>query len=205
MPSEPDPDGALAFITAQQARFDAGLGWAWAITSSNEDVVGYVGALWIAKPAGRASIGYWKQNHRWLNPPGWQDSHMAPAAELLPAPAQRRLRLAWTIAGLLALGTVVASTGWLLAAHEGRGIAPECYGLQGRSDIRFDPLHGSNTERSTFAVAESNDSIMLGYWEQADDAPHMQRGYGSRITYTLTRPLGDRAVVDPAGHLIPEC
>ena len=62
VPSDPTSDGALAFIAAQRDRIQAGHGWAWAITSVTGDVLGYVGALWIAEPAGRASIGYWTHN-----------------------------------------------------------------------------------------------------------------------------------------------
>jgi [ribosomal protein S5]-alanine N-acetyltransferase len=63
VPSEPDAAGALAFIEAQRKRIDEGRGWAWAITDKDE-VVGYVGALWVSKPAGRASIGYWTKASR---------------------------------------------------------------------------------------------------------------------------------------------
>lgn len=60
VPAEPDAAGALAFVEAQRARFDQGRGWAWAVVSLARDaVVGYVGALWVARSAGRASIGYW--------------------------------------------------------------------------------------------------------------------------------------------------
>lgn len=59
VPSAPDVEGARAFIAAQNTRFQAGNGWAWAITSTAGVAIGYVGALWIAQSAGRASIGYW--------------------------------------------------------------------------------------------------------------------------------------------------
>lgn len=59
VPSEPDPDRAAAFIVAQRDRVAAGRGWAWAACSADGAVTGYVGALWIAPSAGRASIGYW--------------------------------------------------------------------------------------------------------------------------------------------------
>ena len=59
VPSAPDVDGARAFIAAQSDRYRTGNGWAWAITSPSGVAIGYVGALWIAQPAGRASIGYW--------------------------------------------------------------------------------------------------------------------------------------------------
>jgi ribosomal-protein-alanine N-acetyltransferase len=60
--ASPGRRGALAFIAAQGDRLKAGHGWAWAITSVTGDVLGHVGALWIAQPAGRASIGYWTHN-----------------------------------------------------------------------------------------------------------------------------------------------
>lgn len=59
VPSDPDMDGALAFIAAQRDRIEAGGGWAWAITSVTGEMLGYVRALWISRSAGRASIGYW--------------------------------------------------------------------------------------------------------------------------------------------------
>jgi ribosomal-protein-alanine N-acetyltransferase len=62
VPNDPDMDGALAFIAAQRDRIETGRGWAWATTSVAGDVLGYVGALWISEPAGRASIGYWTRN-----------------------------------------------------------------------------------------------------------------------------------------------
>jgi ribosomal-protein-alanine N-acetyltransferase len=60
VPDHPDPAGALAFVEAQTARFGQGRGWAWAVVPLGEEQpVGYVGALWVARPAARASIGYW--------------------------------------------------------------------------------------------------------------------------------------------------
>jgi RimJ/RimL family protein N-acetyltransferase len=60
VPSEPDRAGALAFVEAQNARIEEGRGWAWAVAlPETDEVVGYVGALWVAKPAARASIGFW--------------------------------------------------------------------------------------------------------------------------------------------------
>jgi [ribosomal protein S5]-alanine N-acetyltransferase len=60
VPSGQDADGAAAFIEAQHARRREGRGWAWAVVPRGTTVaVGYVGALWVAEPAGRASIGYW--------------------------------------------------------------------------------------------------------------------------------------------------
>jgi [ribosomal protein S5]-alanine N-acetyltransferase len=60
VPSGQDAEGAAAFIGAQHARRREGRGWAWAVVPRGMRVpVGYVGALWIAEPAGRASIGYW--------------------------------------------------------------------------------------------------------------------------------------------------
>jgi RimJ/RimL family protein N-acetyltransferase len=65
VPSEPDEAGALAFVEAQSARIEDGRGWAWAVAlAETDEVVGYVGALWVAKSAGRASIGYWTKAGR---------------------------------------------------------------------------------------------------------------------------------------------
>src|SRR5690242_18589512 len=62
VPHEPDPAGARAFIAEQRQRHDHGAGWAWAVCADDGRVIGYVGALWIARPAGRASIGYWARD-----------------------------------------------------------------------------------------------------------------------------------------------
>jgi ribosomal-protein-alanine N-acetyltransferase len=60
VPAERDTAGALAFVAAQIERSEEGLGWAWAVVPcGGGEVVGYVGALWVAEPAGRASVGYW--------------------------------------------------------------------------------------------------------------------------------------------------
>jgi ribosomal-protein-alanine N-acetyltransferase len=65
VPRKPDPAGALAFVDAQTARIEDGRGWAWAVAlPETGEVVGYVGALWVARPAGRASIGYWTRAAR---------------------------------------------------------------------------------------------------------------------------------------------
>lgn len=61
VPDEPSATGALAFVAAQVARRAEGRGWAWAVVPTRgAATMGYVGALWISEPAGRASIGYWK-------------------------------------------------------------------------------------------------------------------------------------------------
>lgn len=60
VPGEPDAAGARAFVEAQNARIEEGRGWAWAVTRPETgEAIGYVGALWVAEPAARASIGYW--------------------------------------------------------------------------------------------------------------------------------------------------
>jgi ribosomal-protein-alanine N-acetyltransferase len=60
VPNTRDVAGALAFVEAQHARIEEGRGWAWAVVPlGGDEVVGYVGALWVAQSAGRASIGYW--------------------------------------------------------------------------------------------------------------------------------------------------
>jgi ribosomal-protein-alanine N-acetyltransferase len=51
---------ALRFVAFQHKRLADQQGWGFAFTGCDDDeAVGYVGVLWIAKPAGRASIGYW--------------------------------------------------------------------------------------------------------------------------------------------------
>jgi ribosomal-protein-alanine N-acetyltransferase len=51
---------ALRFVASQHKRLADKQGWGFAFTGCDDDeAVGYVGVLWIAKPAGRASIGYW--------------------------------------------------------------------------------------------------------------------------------------------------
>ena len=106
---------------------------------------------------------------------------------------------------LLAITSVTACVGWFLAAREGRGVPPDCYTLDGDRWLRFDALHGISTERSTFAVAESGDQVMLGYWERADSGASAAIGYPARLSYSLRWPLGHRPVVDPAGNTIPRC
>jgi RimJ/RimL family protein N-acetyltransferase len=60
VPDRPDAAAALAFVDAQRVRFESERGWAWAVVPSGQDeAVGYVGALWVAQSAARASIGYW--------------------------------------------------------------------------------------------------------------------------------------------------
>jgi len=49
---------ALRFVASQHKRLADQQGWGFAFTGCDDDeAVGYVGVLWIAKPAGRASIG----------------------------------------------------------------------------------------------------------------------------------------------------
>ncbi|WP_122816826.1 GNAT family N-acetyltransferase [Nocardioides pantholopis] len=59
VPNQLGPASARAFIASQRGRCEAGTGWAWAITVGGGPALGYVGALWTAQSAGRASIGYW--------------------------------------------------------------------------------------------------------------------------------------------------
>lgn len=55
-----DRAAALRFVASQHKRLDDRQGWGFAVTGRDDDeAVGYVGVLWIAEPAGRASIGYW--------------------------------------------------------------------------------------------------------------------------------------------------
>lgn len=54
-------------------------------------------------------------------------------------------------------------------------------------------------------MAEPNTRVMLGYWKEVGDGIHTAEGYNGRLAYTLTEPLGDRQVVDPAGDPVPSC
>lgn len=81
----------------------------------------------------------------------------------------------------------------------------ECYTLEDGKLISFNASHGNQTHRSTFAVAESDDEVMLGYWEEADDSLHTMEAYDGSVRYLLVTPLGARDVVDPAGEITPMC
>jgi len=55
-----DRTAALRFVAAQHKRLADRQGWGFAVTGRGDDeAVGYVGVLWTARLAGRASIGYW--------------------------------------------------------------------------------------------------------------------------------------------------
>lgn len=120
-------------------------------------------------------------------------------------PRGARGGLLWLALCVLAVTTLVAASGWFLAAREGRGIPPECYTLDGPYGIQFAPVHGNATRRAMFAVAESDNEVTLGYWEDVANGNHTDEGYPSLLTYTLTEPLGDRKVVDPSGEPISAC
>lgn len=121
------------------------------------------------------------------------------------SPSRARVGLLWLAVCALAVTTLVAASGWFLAARDGGGIPPDCYTLDGPYGIQFAPLHGNATRRATFAVAESDSEVMLGYWEDVANNNHTDEGYPTVLTYTLTEPLGDRNVVDPAGEPISAC
>lgn len=58
VPATPDEDQALAYIARQNGRLPSGVGYAYAIARTSDDVaVGYIGLTQLAD--GRASIGYW--------------------------------------------------------------------------------------------------------------------------------------------------
>lgn len=62
VPTGADHDSARAFIDMQIRMEQDGDGWAWAVTKPRgEEPVGYVGAMWLGKASGRASIGYWTE------------------------------------------------------------------------------------------------------------------------------------------------
>jgi hypothetical protein len=112
------------------------------------------------------------------------------------------LRRAFT--GALVVICLSTTTGWILAAHDGGGSPLECYSLRG-DEIRFFPVHGGATFRSTYAVEERDDDVMIGYWEESAPGTSTMEAYGAELAYSLTRPLGDRVVVDPDGDPVPAC
>ena len=60
IPAHCDAEAARWFIDAQRRRAEEGRGWAWALVPEGHGLpAGYIGALWVSRPAGRASIGYW--------------------------------------------------------------------------------------------------------------------------------------------------
>ena len=58
VPTTPDEDAAQAYIARQHSRQPSGVGYAYAIARTSDDVaVGYIGLTHVE--AGRASVGYW--------------------------------------------------------------------------------------------------------------------------------------------------
>lgn len=58
VPMTPDATDAQAYITRQNTRLPSGVGYAYAIARTSDDVaVGYIGVSF--RDQGRASIGYW--------------------------------------------------------------------------------------------------------------------------------------------------
>lgn len=67
VPTDGDHASALAFIARQNQRAVDGVGWAFAVaTSEEEPASGFVGIFWRDRQEGRASIGYWTEpDARW--------------------------------------------------------------------------------------------------------------------------------------------
>ncbi len=122
-----------------------------------------------------------------------------------PSKPRRRISTSSILIAVLAATTVVASTGWLLAARDGRGIPVDCYTLEGGNVITFDAPHGNATHRSRFTVAETDDTVMLGHWEESEGGTHTMEAHAASVRFLLVKPLGEREVVDPAGESIPSC
>ncbi len=60
VPTDGELDSAISFVARQNQRAVDGLGWAFAVTSSQEEpATGFVGVFWRDLDEGRASIGYW--------------------------------------------------------------------------------------------------------------------------------------------------
>lgn len=60
VPTDGEHDSAVSYIARQNQRAVDGLGWAFAVTASeDEPAAGFVGIFWRDRDEGRASIGYW--------------------------------------------------------------------------------------------------------------------------------------------------
>jgi len=105
---------------------------------------------------------------------------------------------------VLALGLVASLVGWFFSGREGAGTPIDCYAIEG-DVLSFSPVHGSATTKATFSVSESRDKVVLGYWEDVESGDHTMQAFAADISYVLTQRLGNRPVVDPAGHPIRKC
>jgi len=110
---------------------------------------------------------------------------------------------------LLVVGLVVTSAGWSLSGRAGSGLPIECYSIECYSidsdAIAFSPVHGAATTKATFTVEESDEMVVLGYFEDVSSGLAPAMAYAADVSYTLTRPLGNRPVVDPSGQPIKNC
>ena len=104
----------------------------------------------------------------------------------------------------LAVGLVVSLAGWFFSTRTGAGEAIDCYSIN-NDVLSFSPVHAANTTKATFTVAESESKVVIGYWMDADRDVDTPAGSSADVSYVLTRPLGDRPVVDPAGRPIQNC
>ena len=119
--------------------------------------------------------------------------------------ASLRRRLASPVlTAALAVGLVVTSAGWVSAAHQD-GSPPECYSVGGDSRLTFHLVHGGETSRVTFSVAESEEEVTASLSQDVGSGFHTAVGLPSTVTYQLGEALGDRPVVDPAGRPIRRC
>ena len=105
---------------------------------------------------------------------------------------------------VLALGLAASLVGWFFTGREGAGTPIDCYSIEG-DVLSFSPVHGTATTKATFSVAESDDKVVLGYWQDLESGDHTMQAFSSDVSYLLTQRLGNRPVVDPAGKPIKKC
>jgi len=108
------------------------------------------------------------------------------------------------LTALLAVGLVVTSAGWFLSGRAGSGLPIDCYSADSGA-IAFSPVHGAATTKATFTVEESDEKVVLGYFEDTSSGTHTMQAYSSDVSYTLSHPLGNRPVVDPSGAQVKNC
>jgi hypothetical protein len=108
------------------------------------------------------------------------------------------------LTGFLAVALVVTGLGWALSGRTGRGTPLECYAL-GNGSIDVSPVHQLDDTLVTFTVAESDTKVVIGYFEEKGSGSAGDLAYDSSLSYVLTRPLGNRPVVDPSGQPIKKC
>ena len=104
----------------------------------------------------------------------------------------------------LAIGLGVSLLGWFFSTRTGAGTAIDCYSID-NDVLSFSPVHGAATSKATFSVSESDDKVVIGYWEDVKSGAFTDQAFSSDVSYVLTQRLGNRPVVDPAGLPIQNC